>query len=574
MTPQPRGRPLRTLTMVLALTAMLAAPLARDATAQNPRQQAAMHTTRGDTARAGRNFQEALAEYILAYAYDPAPERLINIGHAYESMGQRDVALELFKRVVAVARRGPAADQANARIAALGGGGSPGAQPAAAGGGSLTVMTVPPGGVIWVDGVRRGQSPMAPITLGPGAHQVVVQLDGYQSWGKTVMIGAGQTVTEMATLMVGTGGPQPSAPTATAQGTIMTIQNVPAGASVMVNDSPVPVANGTATAQVSPGPYTVVVRKPGLADFIQMITVQPGQSPTVLVQMNVPSPGGVGAPPSTQPVAAPSGSLAGSWYGAQFATSAVWTKTSTYLLELSGQGSRVSGTMIMRTEEPLRGYKRRQCNNAELAVWETRYNVGFVGTQGGGRLQGLGGVQTSCTCESICSSSGKIDLNVFVSPSMQVMATEDTVFQRRNTEQPPAQVLQPRVDVSRLNGRWLVRTGGVDVDNKAFLELSVAGGRVSGRMSLQKLTQLGWRKRDCGNRDEITATYHFDVSGSVSGGNVELSFDNASPAYSDCPCKPEVCEATTASVKVSSEQLQMTLDGNHLVNAKMLVSRQ
>ncbi|MFT7625045.1 MAG: tetratricopeptide (TPR) repeat protein, partial [Myxococcota bacterium] len=209
-------------------TVLVTAPTTAEAT--SPRQLAAQHTTRGDAARAGQRYAEAVSEYVLAYAYDPAPERLLNLARTYEAMGNRTVALELYRRTAQVARSGPAADDANRRIVALGG--------AAAGagaigaGGSVSVMTIPPGGEIWIDGQKKGNSPMAPVTVAAGQHRLEVRLNGYKTYAKTINVVSAGKINEMVSLQPGVSGPAP-APAAAAPMTL-TVHSVPAGAQVLL----------------------------------------------------------------------------------------------------------------------------------------------------------------------------------------------------------------------------------------------------------------------------------------------------------------------------------------------------
>ncbi len=540
-------------TLCAAMTVLPITP----ASAQNAREKAAQHTRQGDTARAGRQYDKAVAEYILAYAYDPAPERLLNIARAFDAKGQSAVALELYQRVVTVAKRGPAADQAKARISALGGG-----APAAVGGGTLTVMTIPPGGEIWVDGTKRGTSPMAPITIAPGPHQVEVRLAGYQTWSKAITITAGQSTNEMANLMAG------GAPAAQNQPTTLTITSIPAGSMVTLNGRAVRYAGPIASAKVLPGQYTLVVKRPGFADFIQIIRVAPGQNPTVNVT------GTSGAVQTAAPIgAAPSATVAGSWFGTMRSGPSAFSSSKRITLNLAGQGSRLSGKMVVQSKVLLRGYKSKQCKNATEAVWETSYQVSFVKTTGGGRLLGSGGIQTSCSCSTVCRSDSKLDINVFVSPSNRVMASEDMLFQRRTGSAVPKKAFRGRIDAAGLGGRWHVRTGSVDENVESEMTFTVRGNNVSGKTAISKTSSLGWRKRDCGNRSEITVAYNFDIAGAVNGSMLKVEFKRGNPEYTGCPCKPMVCEATTSTVSIGDQEFYMSLDGNHLIGNGMLLSR-
>jgi len=552
-------RPL--ITLITLCAALVALPASTASAQGSPRQLAAQHTSKGDSARANRQHDLAITEYVLAYAYDPAPERLLNLARAFDGKGDAKTALALYKRVAQLAKRGPAADQARGRIAALGGGGGA----IVPGGGTLTVMTIPPGGEVWVDGTKRGASPMPPISLPPGSHQVEVRLAGYQTWSKTVNVTPGQTINEMANLMVGG-----NAPATQNQPTTLTVNSIPAGSIVTLNGRGVRYAGPTATAKVLPGQYTLVVKRPGFADFIQMISVAPGQSPTVTVTATAGTahPGGLHATP-----AGGSATLAGSWFGTMMSGPSAFSTSKRITLNLAGQGTRLSGKMVVQSKLLLRGYKRQQCQNAKEAVWETSYSVSFVKTAGGGRLVGSGGIQTSCSCNSICRSDSKMDINVFVSPTNQVMASEDMLFQRRTGSAIPPNAFRGRIDANSLSGRWHVRTGSVDENVQSEMTFAVRGNTVTGKTSIRKTSSLGWRKRDCGNRAEVTLSYNFNISGQVQGNTLKVDFEEGSPKYTDCPCKKMVCDATTNAVRIGSQTFRQSLDGNHLIGNGMLLSR-
>ncbi len=106
------------------------------------------------------------------------------------------------------------------------------------------------------------------------------------------------------------------------------------------------------------------------------------------------------------------------------------------------------------------------------------------------------------------------------------------------------------------------------------MQLTSRGGMVTGKTSVRSTATLGWRKRDCGGRPEITSTFDFDVQGTVDGDTLELEFNLASPPSKDCPCKPHVCEVAAQQVSVKSQELRVTADGNHLVGKGLLLSRQ
>jgi len=172
-----RAQNLRTL---IPLCAALTLASALPASAQtDPR--AATHADNGNRAMTARDNNRALSEYVLAYVYEPTAQRLLDVGRAYEAIGNRTVALEIFERVVAIGGTSPAGSVARQRVAALGGG-----TPAVAQSASIQLTVMPPGAEIYVDGKLRGRAPLGAIAVSPGAHRVEVHLQGYKNWVETI----------------------------------------------------------------------------------------------------------------------------------------------------------------------------------------------------------------------------------------------------------------------------------------------------------------------------------------------------------------------------------------------------
>jgi hypothetical protein len=71
--------------------------------------------------------------------------------------------------------------------------GSPTVTGAAPGTGSLSVTTVPPGALVYVDGTIKGITPTTIPMLSAGSHEVVLILDGYEDLKTTIVITEGAT---------------------------------------------------------------------------------------------------------------------------------------------------------------------------------------------------------------------------------------------------------------------------------------------------------------------------------------------------------------------------------------------
>ena len=355
-----------------------------------------------------------------------------------------------------------------------------------------------------------------------------------------------------------------------AQPQTLTVNNIPAGGQLTLNGRTVQITGPTAAAKVLPGQYTVVVKRIGMPDFVQIIRVAAGQNPVVNVTVaGAARPVGLPAPTSVSGHS----TLAGQWFGVMMSPPSPFENNRSVTLNLAGSGSRLSGKLVVRSSVKLKGYKRRQCNGAEGANWETTYQASFVQMPGGGVIRGSGGIQTSCSCSAMCSTSNEVSFDVFVSPTKTVMAGEDLLWQRQTGATAPARATMSRIDPSKLGGAWHVRSGNVKQDTQSPMTLQVSGNGVSGTTSITATNSLGWRKRECNGQSEMTANYNFAVSGEVVGGVAAISFAKGSPAYSDCPCKASVCSAMAGGMRLGSQKFKMSLDGNHLIGNGMLLSR-
>lgn len=545
---------------ITALCSALLLPVAGNAQARNPRQMAATHSSAGGAAMAARDYSRALAEYVMAYAYDTSPDRLVNVARAYEGLGNKGAAKELYERVIAVARSGPAVDQARAQLAGLGGGARP------AGGTPFTLTVIPMSAEVWIDGTKRGKSPLPPITLSAGVHKVEVRFPGYQTWIQNIQVTAGVPVARVVTLMPGASAPpRPATPPGMA---LLQVTDIPAGATVTLNGQPVPVAGSTASANVRAGQYTLLVQMAGQPNFVKVIAVAANQ-PVAPVRVVM---GGARPIPTPGPgTSGPAASLAGSWAGLPIEAGSGRTQRK-ISLSLSGPPNRLTGEMVVQNESKLPRWKQKNCGNSPTVKWETRYRIRLASAAGGKRIVGTNGTESGCSCKGMCSSDSSLKMGVFVGTDNQVMASEDLIFVRKVGNQAPTSALMSRVNLTRLTGRWDVQVGSVDEVKKATAQLTGRPGSVSGQLTKSSVTRLAkYRRKECGGAAELTATHHFEVSGKPDGSGVKLSFSHVK--YSKCSCKPSACSAAASTERLSTETLRMTVDGNHLIGPGMVLTR-
>ena len=138
------------------------------------------HHERAHTCRIEKNFECALTELRAAYALDPAPQILVNIGMVQCDLHQYPEALATYRRALEPGKEYLSADQkadVQNRIAEL-------ERPV-----DVSVSVNVPGAAISVDGAAKGSSPLlAPLPLPPGWHQLRVSRAGYQEQQRSVLV--------------------------------------------------------------------------------------------------------------------------------------------------------------------------------------------------------------------------------------------------------------------------------------------------------------------------------------------------------------------------------------------------
>jgi hypothetical protein len=523
-------------------------------------QQAAFHSTQGGKAMNARNYTTALAEYVVAYTLDPAPERLVDVGRALEALGHRTGAQKVFQRVVATGRRGPAVDRARQRLAALGGTGGGQARSSA----QLSLTVMPPGAEIWVDGKKRGVSPMGALALNQGSHQIEIRLAGYKTHQENIQMGV-RPIAKVVTLMPGTGVRTVGTPTPAAASTqSITIIGIPNGASVTLNGRPVPVAGPTATATVPSGRYALVVKHPSMPPFTKTLDIGPGENPSIQVAVRS-TPAVAVSPPSS-----PSGSLAGGWYAVRIGSSGSHQLHTGASINLKGAGQSPSGVMVLRSQKPIPSWKRAACKNADMAIWDTRYNVTLDGDSKTPKLIGSGGQIIKCNCAGICNSSDSIDLPLIVAPDKNAMVTKTMIFLRHTGGRIPQNSYKTALVMANLTGNWSVQYGSPASVQTGQLQLKTTGRGVNGRLVLHSSATIPrWQRRMCRNASTFTVNHHFTVAGEAKGAFLNVEFNHEKKT--DCTCV-KACQSARQSL--STDTLQLTLDGKYLVGAGLLLSRQ
>jgi PEGA domain/TPR repeat len=168
------------LCALLAATLALLAPSAPQAQPVVAPAEASRHFERGYLLAQQGSLEEAISEFNQAYALQPHPSVLYNLGQAYAASGRSVEAVETLGRFL---EQAPAADvERRAQASAL-----MEYQTQRIGLVSLTVA--PEGATISVDGVALGPSPLAePLKLAAGNHALVLAHPGYETRVESLQI--------------------------------------------------------------------------------------------------------------------------------------------------------------------------------------------------------------------------------------------------------------------------------------------------------------------------------------------------------------------------------------------------
>ena len=138
--------------------------------------------------------------------------------------------------------------------------------------GSLTITSNPSGAFVSINGVTKGKTPITVTGLSSDEHEVVLDLNGYYNWRRTIAIpqGTGQTVYAVMK-------PIDSA-------TKILVSSVPAGADIYLDgvykgqtmpSQPFPITD------VSAGSHTLVLSLSGYQDYSTSVHVEEGVTSTV-----------------------------------------------------------------------------------------------------------------------------------------------------------------------------------------------------------------------------------------------------------------------------------------------------
>jgi tetratricopeptide repeat protein/PEGA domain-containing protein len=161
------------LSALLALVLALLAPSTSQAQAAVAPAEASRHFERGYLLAQQGSLEEAISEFNQAYALQPHPSVLYNLGQAYAASGRAVEAVETLSRFL---EQAPAGDrERRSQAAAL-------MEYQTQRIGLLSLTVSPEDATISIDGVALGHAPLAgPIQLVAGHHALVLARPGFET---------------------------------------------------------------------------------------------------------------------------------------------------------------------------------------------------------------------------------------------------------------------------------------------------------------------------------------------------------------------------------------------------------
>jgi serine/threonine protein kinase len=139
--------------------------------------------------------------------------------------------------------------------------------------GSLTIVSQPPGGEVYLDDEFRGRTPLTLEKVAPGSYRLKIILEGYEEWERTVVVRAGMITSVMAEL---TALPPPTGS--------LSITSEPPRADVYINDdfrgrTPLTLE------KVAPGSYRLKIILEGYEEWERTVVVRAGVITSVTAEL-------------------------------------------------------------------------------------------------------------------------------------------------------------------------------------------------------------------------------------------------------------------------------------------------
>lgn len=254
---------MRSLRLPAALLTLCTALLAAPARADNTADESDIAFSQGNTAFSKRDYEKALAAYFLSYRLVPNRNVLFNIARCYEALDRFDEAYRYWYDLYV--DQGLAEDdrrevrQALAHLA-----------PRVA---LVSVTSTPAAAELFIDREDLGSRGKTPLTIAvaPGAHTVIVKLEGHHPATAKVTAHKGREVKQALALERVVGKVE--------------LTGTPAGAVIRESADGPELGRLPATLAFTPGQKLLVVQAPGHQPAQVLVDVKPDATVTAKVQL-------------------------------------------------------------------------------------------------------------------------------------------------------------------------------------------------------------------------------------------------------------------------------------------------
>lgn len=253
------------LVLAVASAALVVAPEPAAAVSRAERKKAKAHYQRGYEHYNRGEYDEAIAELVLAISYERRLEFLYNIALAYEKKSDFKNARAYLEEVLERAPTRAWRKKARARLESVGE-----AERVFLSRGLVELRVTPDGARVAVDGEARGQAPLAPLELPVGRHEVRVNAPGFAEAIETVVVEGGERQTLSVALAPLTG---------------LRLRVAHAGARVRVDGRDVGVGPLDTRVEVEVGRHEVVVEAEGYERWARAVDAAAGVDAELSVEL-------------------------------------------------------------------------------------------------------------------------------------------------------------------------------------------------------------------------------------------------------------------------------------------------
>ncbi|MBW2278455.1 MAG: PEGA domain-containing protein [Deltaproteobacteria bacterium] len=166
--------------LAAAVTVAPQAALAQGEPTADAKDAARVHYTKGKELYEKGTFDEALKEFQLAYDAKPHPTVLKSVAECQVQVGDITAAIETFEKYLAdpASTKKEVVETRLAEVKAMLG--------------TVDITTEPAGAGIVLDGDTTGKTTPATLDVGPGTHEVVLNVDGFEPLAKQVKVKTGE----------------------------------------------------------------------------------------------------------------------------------------------------------------------------------------------------------------------------------------------------------------------------------------------------------------------------------------------------------------------------------------------